>query len=230
MPDSAEKKVKRRAKLWPALRARPRLLGSVVFGLAVFLATRLTGLSRAVDTLIAWNAGALMNLGLTWHLVWNTDVEAIKRRAIVQDQGRLTILTVVVLTAAAVLLAVGTQLSQMKDLSGPLRTAHLLLAILTVVTSWLFTQCVFAIHYAHDFYAARLRNAPDPLDFPGTPDPLYGDFFHFSCVIGTSAQTADISFHGSALRPVGTLHCIVAFFFNASLLALSINVAAGVLL
>ena len=46
----------------------------------------------------------------------------------------------------------------------------------------------------------------------------------------TSAQTADISFQGSALRPVGTLHCVVAFFFNASLLALSINVVAGVLL
>ncbi|MDB5957874.1 DUF1345 domain-containing protein [Ramlibacter sp.] len=229
MSESAEK-AHRRAKLWPALRARPRLLGSLVFGLAVFLATRLTGLSRAADTLIAWNAGALMNLALTWHLVWHTDVDDIKRRAISQDQGRLTILTVVVLTAAAVLLAVGTQLSQVKNLSGTVRVAHLLLAILTVVTSWLFTQCVFAIHYAHDFYAARVRNAPDPLDFPGTPDPLYGDFFHFSCVIGTSAQTADISFHGSALRPVGTLHCVVSFFFNASLLALSINVAAGMLL
>src|SRR4051812_26675111 len=154
MSAPAEQKARRRAKLWPAWRARPRLLGSLLFGLAVFVVTRLTGVSRAVDTLIAWNAGALMDLGLTWHLVWHTDVDAIKRRAIVQDQGRLTILTVVVLTAAAVLLAVGTQLSQVRDLSGALRTAHLLLAILTVVTSWLFTQSVFALHYAHDFYAA----------------------------------------------------------------------------
>jgi len=230
MSDAETEKAQRRAKLWPALRARPRLLASLLFGFGVYLATRMTGLSHAADTLIAWNAGAMMNLALTWHMVWRTDVEAIKRRAVAQDQGRITILTVVVLTAAAVLLAVGTQLSQVKNLTGTPRVAHLLLAVLTVVTSWLFTQCVFAVHYAHDFYTARLRKAPDPLDFPGTPEPLYSDFFHFACVIGTSAQTADISFHGPLLRPVGTLHCIVSFFFNASLLALSINVAAGVML
>ena len=34
---------------------------------------------------------------------------------------------------------------------------------------------------------------------------------------------------GSALRGVGTLHCVLAFFFNATLLALSINIAAGLL-
>lgn len=226
---SASHKAKLHAQLWPALRARPRLLGSLVFGVGVYLAMRLTELSHAADTLIAWNAGALMNLALTWHMVWRTDVETIKRRALTQDQGRMTILTVVVLASAAVLLAVGTQLSQVKHLSGTPRVAHLLLAILTVLTSWLFTQAVFAVHYAHDFYTARVRNVPDPLEFPGTPDPLYSDFFHFACVIGTSAQTADISFMGSTMRPVGTVHCIVSFFFNASLLALSINVAAGML-
>jgi uncharacterized membrane protein len=104
------------------------------------------------------------------------------------------------------------------------------LAALTVFTSWLFTQVLFALHYAHDFYMARIRGAADPLAFPGTRDPGYGDFFHFACVIGTAGQTADIAFYGSALRPVGTLHCIVAFFFNATLLALAINLAAGVLL
>jgi uncharacterized membrane protein len=99
-----------------------------------------------------------------------------------------------------------------------------------VFTSWLFTQVLFALHYAHDFYMCRIRGAQDPLLFPGTHDPGYGDFFHFACVIGTASQTADIAFNGSALRPVGTLHCVLAFFFNATLLALSINLAAGLLL
>jgi uncharacterized membrane protein len=89
---------------------------------------------------------------------------------------------------------------------------------------------LFALHYAHDFYLARIRGEQDPLGFPGTPDPDYSDFFHFACVIGTAAQTADISFNGPAFRPVGTLHCIVAFFFNAALLSLTINLAAGLLL
>jgi len=220
----------RRTRLWAGLRARPRLLGSLVFGLAVYAAgMRLAHLSGSTATLVGWNAGALLNFALTVHMAWGRDVEAVKRRALAQGEGRFAILAVVTLGAVAVLLAVGTQLSQARDLQGSARLAHVLLAILTVVTTWLFMQSVFALHYAHDFYLARHNGAPDPLHFPGTPDPLYPDFFHFSCVIGVAAQTADISFNGSALRPVGTVHCVIAFVFNTSLLALVINVAAGVL-
>lgn len=129
-----------------------------------------------------------------------TSAEAIRRYAVSQDEDRAAILTVVVLAALAVL------------------------------TSWLFTHVVFGLHYAHDFYPARTRGEPDPLEFPGTPEPTYADLFHFAFVNGASAQTADIAFQGPALRPVGTLHCVVAFFFNASLLALAVNVVAGTLL
>ena len=221
---------RRHGWLWPALRARPRLLGSLVFGGALYvLLSRVTDLSGSAATLIAWNAGALMDLALTMHMAWQTDVEAIKRRAITQGDGRMAIISVVVLGVVAVLLAVGTQLSQAHNLHGTERALHILLAVFTIVTTWFFIQAVFALHYAHDYYLARMRGAPDPLGFPGTPDPLYGDFFHFACVIGVAGQTADVTFQGRALRPVGTVHCVIAFFFNASLLALSINVAAGVL-
>ncbi|MCG2594291.1 DUF1345 domain-containing protein [Ramlibacter sp. XY19] len=217
--------------IWPALRARPRLLGSIAFGAAVYLAGRVFGLpATATSALVAWNAGALLYLVLASRAMWGTHVETIRQRAPAQDDGKFAILALVVIAAGAILLAVGTQLALARELHGAQRAWHVLLAVVTVLTSWLFTQVLFAFHYAHDFYLARLGGVPDPLEFPGTPDPTYGDFFHFSCVIGTSGQTADISFMGSAMRPVGTVHCIVAFFFNASLIALSINVVAASLL
>jgi uncharacterized membrane protein len=218
-------------RLARGLRARPRLLGSVLVGLVVYGAVHtLLAESVAVTTLIAWNTGSLLYLLLAWHGMVTTPPPVIRERAVGQDEGRIAILALVVLSALAVLLAVGTQLALVKDLHGRVRIAHVSLAALTVFTSWLFTQVLFAFHYAHDFYMCRIQGAPDPLTFPGTPDPGYGDFFHFACVIGAAAQTADISFHGSALRPVGTLHSILSFFFNATLLALSINLAAGLLL
>ena len=67
------------------------------------------------------------------------------------------------------------------------------------------------------------------LIFPGAANPGYRDFIYFAFVIGTSGQTADVSFNGSTLRGVGTLHCVLAFFFNATLLALTINIASGLL-
>lgn len=214
-----------------ALQARPRLVGCTVVGvLAYVLLGTLFPTATAAPVLAAWNTGALLYLALAWRMMATTPVQGIRERAIGQDEGRLAILLLVVLAALAVLLAVGTQLAQVKDLHGNARTLHVALVALTVLTSWLFTQVLFALHYAHDFYMARNSGAEDPLAFPGTHDPGYADFFHFACVIGTAGQTADISFNGSALRPVGTLHCIVAFFFNAALLALTINLAAGLLL
>lgn len=211
-----------------ALRVRPRLVACVALGLLVYFALRLAwGAAVSASTLVGWNVGALAYLAMAWRTMATTDVQGIRDRALAYDEGRLAILLVVVVAALAVLLAVGTQLGQVKDLHGSMRAAHIGLAALTVLTSWLFTQVLFAQHYAHDFYSARLRSAEDPLMFPGTPNPAYSDFFHFACVIGAAAQTADISFNGSALRPVGTLHCVLAFFFNATLLALSINLAAG---
>jgi uncharacterized membrane protein len=72
-----------------------------------------------------------------------------------------------------------------------------------------------------------VRGRPDVLQFPGTADPTYGDFFYFAAVIGTSGQTADVAFTSSKLRRIGVLHCILAFFFNTTVLALTINIAAG---
>lgn len=213
------------------MRARPRLVGSVLLGVVIYGAIRATSqLHNATAALLAWNAASLIYLFLAMQMVRGTSPDAARSRALQQDDGRLAILALVVTGSLAVLLAVGSQLAQAKDLKGGIRDAHLALAALTVLTSWLFTQVLFALHYAHDFYSERLRGAADPLLFPGTADPGYGDFLYFSCVIGAAAQTADVSFQGSALRAVGTVHCIVSFFFNATLLALSINLTAGLLM
>ena len=234
MPPASSTKTKVRffwlAAVLRGLRVRPRLLWSAVAGACICAVVAFAGgLPLATSALIGWNSGAILYLGLALDTMRTTDIEGIRNRAPSQDEGRIAILVLVVIAAAAVLLAVGTQLAEVKDMHGWSRAAHLGLAGLTVVTSWLFTQVLFALHYAHDFYIARVRKAEDPLKFPGTTEPNYADFFYFACVIGTSAQTADVSFTTSGIRPIGTLHCVVAFFFNATLLALSINIAAGLL-
>ncbi len=179
------------------------------------------------STLVAWNAGAWLYLALALHMVWGASTEQMQRRALADSEGRLLVLTLVVVAAVAVVLAVGTQLSLMRDLHGADKLPHVLLAGVTVISSWLFTQTLFSINYAHDFYTARSEKRPDPLKFPGTREPSYGDFFYFACIIGTSGQTADVAFNGTALRRVGTLHCVLAYFFNTIVLALTINIAAG---
>jgi uncharacterized membrane protein len=211
-----------------ALRARPRLWSSMAVGAVVYLLLPRTWAAHAASrALVGWNAGALLYLLLAWEMMRRFHAPSMRRRALQQDEGRLIILTGVALAAVAVLVAIASQLATLKSLPVLARLPHLALTALTVVSSWLFTQAMFALHYAHDFYAARERKLPDLLSFPGTPDPDYGDFFYFACVIGTSGQTADVAFTSSALRRIGTLHCLLAFGFNTTVLALSVNIAAS---
>jgi uncharacterized membrane protein len=123
--------------------------------------------------------------------------------------------------------AIVAELAVAKDTHGTLRYAHIALAALTILSSWAFTQVMFALHYAHDYYAAELRGNVGGLLFPGGHAPDYGDFLYFSCVIGTSGQTADVSFTSRTMRRTGLVHCVLAFFFNTTLIALTINIASG---
>jgi uncharacterized membrane protein len=210
------------------LRTRPRLWLSTAFGAAVYAALAAAAIGHpASRLLVAWNAGALLYLALALHLAWGASAERMHHNALRQAEGRALVLTLVVIAAVAVLLAVASQLATVKQLPEGTRLPHVMLAALTVLSSWLFTQTLFAMSYAHDFYLARAAGRPDVLSFPGTTEPGYADFFYFACIIGTSGQTADVAFSGSALRKVGTLHCVLAFGFNTMVLALTINIAAG---
>jgi uncharacterized membrane protein len=127
----------------------------------------------------------------------------------------------------ASLVAIAGQLAVVKDMHGPLKVAHVALAGLTVVSSWAFIQIMFALHYAHDYYAAVCHARPPGLAFPDDDPPDYGDFFYFASVIGTSGQTADVSFTSKAMRRVGSIHCILAYLFNTTVLAMLVNIGAS---
>jgi uncharacterized membrane protein len=47
-------------------------------------------------------------------------------------------------------------------------------------------------------------------------------------IIGVASQTADISFDSRRLRRIGTVHSLLAFAFNTIVVALTINLWAGV--
>ncbi len=54
-------------------------------------------------------------------------------------------------------------------------------------------------------------------------------FLYFSYIIGTSAQTADVSITTKHMRLLNLFHAVLSFGFNTTILAICINVAAGFL-
>lgn len=209
---------------------RPRLFISFCLGAVVALALPTHWAAREITRwIIGWNVGALAYLLTAGWMMAHASHAQIQRRASQQDDGALAILALVVMAALASLGAIVAELSVAKDFTGAARMAHIALAGGTILTSWMFTQTMFALHYAHDFYSARADGQPGGLLFPDTPDPDYLDFLYFAAVIGTSGQTADVSMSSSGMRRVGLVHCVLAFLFNTSLIALMINVASSLL-
>lgn len=86
---------------------------------------------------------------------------------------------------------------------------------------------MFAVHYAHEFYDGPDDERTPGLEFPGHEPPDYWDFVYYSFVIGTACATADINVISKTMRRLTTLHCVVAFFFNTTVLALMVNIGAG---
>jgi uncharacterized membrane protein len=136
-------------------------------------------------------------------------------------------LILVVVAAVASVAAIIAELAAVKTLQGISKYPHIALAITTIFSSWAFTHMMFAMHYAHDFYVSRTKNVSGGLEFPRDLEPDYLDFCYLAFVIGTSGQTADVSFTSKPLRRVGLIHCVLAFLFNTTILALMINIAAS---
>ncbi len=220
----------RRNRILRQLRARPRLFIAAAVAAVVGACLPVDLASHAVTRwLIAWNVGTLLYVLLAAVMMWRSQQHHMRQRALQQDDGQLVILALVVVTAIASLAAIAGQLAVVKDMHGAIRNAHIALAGVTVLSSWAFIQVMFTLHYAHDFYAAAANGRPGGLLFPDDQQPDYGDFFYFSVVIGTSGQTADVAFISKPMRRIGTLHCILAYLFNTTVLALLINIGASLL-
>lgn len=218
------------SRLERSLGGRPRLFIAIGLGLMVGLLIPASLVPHGVArVLIGWNAGTMLFLLLAGVMIVKSSHDHMRQRALLQDMRQWVVLGLVVLSALVSLAAVVLELGVARASKGWLEAAHVGLAILTIVTSWAFTQTMFAMHYAHDFYLGRSKGKPDGLSFPGTDSPDYFDFLYLSGVIGTSGQTADVSFASSAMRRTGLVHCVFAFVFNTTVLALTINIVASLL-
>lgn len=217
-----------RSRVLRLARARPRLFIAAAIALAIHLLLPTQLASQPVTRwLIAWNVGAGLYVVLAAIMMIRSSSGRMRHRAQHQDDGQLVILALVVVATVASLAAIAGELAVVKDMHGPIKVAHVTLAGVTVLTSWAFIQVMFALHYAHDYYAAVSHGRKAGLQFPDDEEPDYGDFFYFASVIGTSGQTADVSFVSKPMRRIGSMHCILAYLFNTTVLALLINIGAS---
>ncbi len=170
-------------------------------------------------------------LGLTWRLMVKATPNSMRRHATQEDPGRLVISILVTAAACASLFAIGFILHD-KGLENNLLILHVALSVITIVGSWLLVHTIFASHYARDYYKtgkSLSQCKKDGLDFPSDDEPDYWDFLYFSFVIGMTSQTSDVEITSREIRRLALMHGVLAFFFNTTIVAMTINIIAGMI-
>jgi uncharacterized membrane protein len=230
---AAGRKPPRRSHVLDAIRHRPRIYicGAIMVALYLVLPHDIRVATRA---LIAWNVATFLFIVLVGWMMARSTEQAIRAHAALEDERQWVLLVIGTVAACAAMAAIFSELGPVKDMTGYNKAAHIGLVTATILTAWTFIHLLFTIHYAHEYYADEDDDLSTPdvregLHFPGDSNPTYSDFLYYSFVIGCASQTADVETVSRVMRQTTLAHGIISFFFNTVILALTINIGAGLI-
>lgn len=214
------------------LRSMPagwRLLLCLGIATLVFLAP-FPPQDAAVHAGAAWVLGVLLFFALTGFAIRGISTAELRRRSRDLDDRAWVISALVVVAAGISLLALGLILYGRDAVSPSIMVWRLTVGAAGMICSWFLIHTVLALHYAHRFYgdpAGDKTKDRGGLDFPGRGEPGYWDFLYYSFVIGMTCQVSDVDTTSGEMRRLTLIHSIVAFFFNTTVIALTVNLIAS---
>jgi len=191
------------------------------------------GLRWGQAVLVGFNGGALtfaLSLGGLFSLHSHRKMRDAARA---NDTNRLSVLALTSLLMLVIVTAVLVDLPMARVAGTPMRAWSLALVLASLVIAWLFSNLIWALHYAHMYYG---ENGDGGLIFPQPhalaenvpqPAPNLWDFTYFAMAIGMAFATSDTNITRSDFRRMATVHGTISFFYNLIVLAFTINVTAG---
>jgi uncharacterized membrane protein len=208
--------------------AKPRTIGNIIAPprFLAFLAAMIVAFPIAAHAFDRWALGAMaafdvaavLFLVLCLPLLGTREAQVIREHATQNDANRHILLAITGIVMAVLLTAITAE--AVGHNPQPFTRG---LIIGTLALAWVFSNTVYALHYAHLVYMR-----PDVgcvgLEFPRTEHPVYWDFVYFSFTCGMAFATSDVVITETHMRKTVTIHCLAAFAFNIGVLAFTINV------
>ncbi len=175
--------------------------------------------------LIAFDVAALVLLLWVWSTIAGLDGEQTSRIATPEDNSRVVASVLVVSAALVSLVGVVLALIKAKKVDQPMEVAMTIIAIVTVVVAWWTVHTAYTLRYTHLYY----RGVDGGVDFGGESMPDYRDFLYLALTVGMTFQVSDTDITDRSIRRQITHHALVSFVFGTVIIALTINVMAGLI-
>ncbi len=189
-----------------------------------------SNMSRLVKPMLFWDVFSLAYLILSFAVVKKRSIDEIRKWA-KKDDGSIAIVFFLILIAsfASMIMVLFLVLSQNNISSKDI--LYFPVSITGIFLSWLMVHTIFIFHYAHMYYDDDDKNPGKDaygLEFPEKdPKPDYIDFAYFSFVIGCTFQVSDVEISSPKIRRVVLFHSLLSFCLNTFVVALTINLIAG---
>ena len=207
-----------------------RVVISLGLSVITFIGIQNTDLNIFVKLLIVWNVYALSYCLTSWIVFFSRTCDQIMQHAREEDGSRIFVYFVILLSSFASLFNVLLLISS-DDATKTASFVYVPLTIFGMLLSWMMVHITFAFHYAHLFYddddEGNSHKHAGGLNFPNENKPDYLDFAYFSFIIGMTFQVSDVEITSKKLRRIVLLHSLLAFGLNTFVVALTINLIAG---
>jgi len=213
-----------------AVRARLRLTAGTICGIVAFLVLPAT-ISTSTRGITAWDVGCVVFLALVAQMFTSERKTTIAEDAARQEEGEWTIFALSVGAVVVSIAGIISTFSGTKGVAADNRGWQVGLVALTLLLTFLMTHTLFALRYAHEYYAVS-EPGTDPdggLEFPEDRVPDYWDFFYFAAVLGMTFQVSDVQITSTRLRRLATAHGLLSFVYNTVFIALTVNLGASLL-
>jgi uncharacterized membrane protein len=177
-----------------------------------------------VAPLVGWDVTAVAWVGWVGFSVLNKDSADTQRLATTEDDSRAAADALLVSASLASLVGVAFALLKAATEKGAAHGLVTAVAAGTVIASWGTIHTLFTLRYAQLYYAEG-----GGIDFHDDRLADYGDFAYVAFTLGMTYQVSDTDLKSKTIRMTALRHALLSYLFGTVVVAMTINVVAGVL-
>ena len=206
-----------------------RILISLMLSAVVFFLVRESHLNPLLQAMLLWDVFAFSYIITCWIVFFKRSTLQIRNVAQQQDGSRVFVFLLIMVASFASMLTV-LLLILSKEVSQTSGSYYLPIVIAGMLLSWFMVHTTFAFHYTHLYYDKHKTNPKkhaEGLCFPEEEEPDYLDFAYFAFVIGMTFQVSDVAISSRTIRRLALAHGLLSFGLNTFVVALTINIIAG---
>jgi uncharacterized membrane protein len=194
----------------------------IVIALGVVVAIMVGHALGGRYALVGWITAAGVYVVWTQLILRGMDAEQTRIWATREDPTRWLADAVILTASIASLGGVGYVVAA-GSRSGSQAIQAAIVGILSVAASWFAVHTLYTVHYARLYYS----DEPGGIDFHDPEPPRFRDFAYVAFTVGMTYQVSDTEINLTSIRATVLRHAMVSYLLGAVVLAVTINLIAG---